>query len=353
MNAVVQTQAARPNPPVAASHTTHKFKLLLRREFWEHKGGFLWAPLIAGGISLLLTLMAVIVAEVAARRALGRGDLTIDGGIVVNGLDIGALTGKLDAGHMQQLAEGLDLSLLLSSFWPFLVLAFVVFFYCLGALYDDRKDRSVLFWKSLPLSDTQTVLSKVVSATVVAPLLAIVMAFATMVGFMVLVSALVLLHGGNPITLLWGPANPLSVSASLFAALPVYALWAMPTVGWLLLCSAWARTKPFLWAIMIPLFAGIFVSWFDLMELFDLDSSWFWSSIVSRMLLGTIPGIDLAYRNNVLDVSGPDGAQALLHAFSAQSVLSSLSMPGLWIGVIAGAVMIFAAIRLRRWRDEG
>ena len=69
MNAVVQTQAPRSNPPVAASHTTHKFKLLLRREFWEHKGGFLWAPLIAGGISLLLTSMALIVAEVAARRA--------------------------------------------------------------------------------------------------------------------------------------------------------------------------------------------------------------------------------------------------------------------------------------------
>src|SRR5690606_10706767 len=117
MNAVVQNQVSRPKVPVAASHSTHKFKLLLRREFWEHKGGFLWTPLIAGGISLLLTLMALIVAEVAARRALSQGELMIHGDVVVNGLDIGALTGKLDAGHMQQLAEGLDLSLLLSSFW--------------------------------------------------------------------------------------------------------------------------------------------------------------------------------------------------------------------------------------------
>ena len=50
-----------------------------------------------------------------------------------------------------------------------IVLGVVVFFFCLGALFDDRKDRSVLFWKSLPISDQATVLSKVAMALVVAP----------------------------------------------------------------------------------------------------------------------------------------------------------------------------------------
>lgn len=352
MNAADTSQsiAARPFAPI---HPTHKFKLLLKREYWEHKGGFLWAPLIAGAISLLLTVMAVIVAEVAARRAISSGGLKIDGEVIVNGLDLSALTRTLDADKLQQLAQGIDLSLLMASFWPFLVLAFVVFFYCLGSLYDDRKDRSVLFWKSLPLSDTQTVLSKVVSATLVAPVLAVAMALVTMAGYMLLLSILVMVHGGNPVELLWGPSSPLKIVGALIAAIPVFALWSLPTVGWLMLCSAWARTKPFLWALMVPLFTGIVVSWFELMKVFDLDSSWFWVNIVGRMLLGTVSGIDTLYRKGALESTGSNGLQELLTGFSASGVLSSLAMPGLWIGVAAGAVMILFAIRLRRWRDEG
>src|SRR3546814_12732642 len=90
---------------------------------------------------------------------------------------------------------------------------------------------------------------------------------------MVMLSIVVLFHGGNPWTLLWGPASPLTIAAGAIAWIPVYALWALPTVGWLLLCSAWSHSKPFLCAIMVPLFTGIFVSWFDLMEMFNLDSS--------------------------------------------------------------------------------
>ena len=87
MNAVIDTLPSQ-RAPVAAPHATHKFKLLLRREFWEHKGGFLWAPLVAGGISLLLTVMAIVVGEVAARRAIASGKLQMDD-VMVNGLDAG------------------------------------------------------------------------------------------------------------------------------------------------------------------------------------------------------------------------------------------------------------------------
>src|SRR3546814_11797606 len=96
---------------------------------------------------------------------------------------------------MVEFAQGIDLTLLLSSSWPFIVLALVVFFYCLGALYDERKDRSVLFWKSLPVSDAQTGLSKVGSAVVVAPVLAVIASLVTLIGFMVMPSIVVLFHG--------------------------------------------------------------------------------------------------------------------------------------------------------------
>jgi len=355
MNANVSL-TADTRAPVAAPHATHKFALLLRREYWEHKGGFLWAPLVAGGISILLTTMAIITGEVMLRRAKnspGFGDsLQINGShIQVNGLDLGMITSKMTPEDIRQLGGALDASLLVSSVWPYIAMTFVVFFYCLGALYDERKDRSVLFWKSLPLSDRDTVLSKVASATLVAPMIASVAALATMFAFLLVVSMVVVSHGGNPVQLLWGPASPLAIAAKFIAAVPVYALWSLPTVGWLLLCSAWARSKPFLWALMIPAFAGIFVSWFDLMKVFNLESTWFWKNIVARLLLGTVPGswFNVASFGH-MDTSGP---QVINQAITLQSMYSVLATPDLWLGVLAGAAMIVASIRLRRWRDEG
>ena len=344
MNAVDTRTVPAPTGSRHPTHPTHRFRLLLRREFWEHKGGFLWAPLIAGGVSLALAVMAAIVGIVMLNRAAAAGDIQI------NGVDIGMLTREMSPADAQQLAQGLDWSLMMSSAWPFIVLTFVVFFYCLGALYDDRKDRSVLFWKSLPISDTQTVLSKVASAIVVAPVLAVLAAVATMVGFLVLMSVMVMVFGGNPFTLLWAQSHPLRIAFGLLAWVPVYAVWALPTVGWLLLCSAWARSKPFLWATAIPVIAGLLVTWFDIMELFQLDGSWFWRNVVGRLLLGTVPGSDVLYRTTAFGGSDIERAEQLL---SLQWMYGIFLQPGTWIGAVAGALMIYAAIRLRRWRDEG
>src|SRR3546814_15707990 len=117
-------------------------------------------------MSALLTGMMIVFGRGAAGGA-GNGS-TIDG-VSVNGLDIGELTSRMSASDMAEFAQGIDLTLFLSSSWPFIELAFVVFFYCLGALYDERKDRSVLFWKSLPVSDAPTVLSTGAGAGGVAP----------------------------------------------------------------------------------------------------------------------------------------------------------------------------------------
>ena len=347
----------RPRPARVAPHATHKFKLLLKREFWEHKGGFFWAPIWAGGISLVLTLMALVVAEVAGRRAVASGKMQIDGDININGLDLSALTSQMDAGDLQKLAGGIDISAVMSSAWPMVVLAFVVFFYCLGSLYDERKDRSVLFWKSLPVSDRDTVLSKAASALLVAPAIAIGVAIVCMFGFLLLLSTFVLLHNGNPMTLVWGPGNPLQLAGSMLATIPVYALWALPTVGWLLLCSAWSKSKPFLWAILLPVFAGIFISWFDIMNVFNLESGWFWKNIVARGLLSAVPGtwFDVAHINNAHITSSEAARQieSVHQLLSLKTTYSVLLTPQLWIGAVVGAAMIYGAIRLRRWRDEG
>ena len=340
--------AERPRTPRVAPHATHKLKLLLRREFWEHKGGFFWAPIWAGGISLLLTLMALVVGEVAARRALASGKMQVDGEVMVNGLDLGMITSRMDAEDMRRLAGGIDLSMLTSSMWPMIVLGFVVFFYCLGSLYDERKDRSVLFWKSLPVSDRDTVLSKAASALLVAPALSIAVGIACMVAFLVVMSLFVLLHHGNPFALLWSPDNLLANAGVAIAAIPVYALWALPSVGWLMLCSVWSKSKPFLWAIMIPVFAGVFISWFDLMNVFNLDSSWFWKNVVAHLLGGVFPGTWFT----VMDMDGLQVKELGNHLVLLKALYSALATPQLWIGAGAGIAMIAAAVRLRRWRDD-
>lgn len=337
----------------APAHRTHVFAQLLKREFWEHKGGFFWAPMVAGGIFLLLALMGVGLGYMSRDQLPAGAEIKVEGGsFKIAGLDLARVSETMTAHDLQELGQGVDAALFMAASWPLIVLAFVVFFYCLGALYDDRKDRSVLFWKSLPVSDRATVLSKVVSAAIVAPLLATAAALLTMFGVLLIGSVLVLMHGGNPHTLLWGPGSPLRIAGSLVATIPVYAVWALPTIGWLLLCSAWARSKPFLWAVMIPLFAAIFVSWFGLMSFFDLDATWFWKHVFGRGLFSTVPGSDLFFRGDVAELAG-DGVNDFRQLLSLRTAYGAFLRPDMWIGAAAGVVMIIAAIRLRRWRDEG
>ncbi|MEJ7747578.1 MAG: hypothetical protein WKF61_12730 [Luteimonas sp.] len=351
MNAVTEMHAPEQRAPVAAPHATHKFKLLLKREFWEHKGGFLWAPAIAGAVFLVLTLLGMAVGQMALNRG-------ADGPIIVNGrettvrafnMDMNALTQAMSSKEVAEMGQALNGSLYMAASWSLIVFGFVVFFYLLGCLYDERKDRSVLFWKSMPVSDSATVLSKATSALVVAPLLALGAGIVTMLLFLIFVAGFMATHGGSASTMVFGPASPLNVIGHLLAALPVYVLWALPTAGWLMLCSAWARSKPFLWAIAIPVVTGVFVSWFDLMKGFDLDTGWFWSNIVGRLLIGTWPGSWLPYTDAMPNITN-HGADVVMGTALVHTYLL-LGTTQLWIGAIAGAAMIFGAIQLRRRRE--
>ena len=334
--------AAHPISPL------NKFKWLLKREYWENKGGFFWAPLIASAISLTLAVLAIVAGLFAVRRAAANGDLHVNG-VNVNGLDVKMLTAQMTPHDMVQWANGMDFTLVVSSAWPFLVLGFVAFFYCLGALYDDRRDRSVLFWKSMPISDVQTVLSKVVSALIVAPLFAVVIGIVAMFVFGAIISLVLLAHGGNPMQLIWGPASPLTIVAGMISWIPVYALWALPTAGWLLMCSAWAKSKPFLWAVILPLFAGIIVSSLQFTKIAAVDGSWFWANVVGRLLLGFVPGIEMAYK---AESPQDESLQSVLSGFTPADQFASLAEPQLWIGAVVGVVFIVAAIWLRKRRDE-
>lgn len=317
-------------------------KWLVKREFWENKGGFFWAPIWVGGIMTFFLAVSLFAAVVLGNKH----------GIHINGSEVTNLSGVMSAKDKAEFASGLATGYMGMAAPMFLVLAFVVFFFCLGSLFDERKDRSVLFWKSLPVSDSATVLSKIAMALGIAPLITVVVATITAVVSMLLICIAAATMGLNLFgTILTTPAAyfaPFQVAAII----PVYALWALPTVGWLMMVSAWARTKPFLWAVGAPVLAGALLSWFNAMFDFNLNVKWFWENIVGRGLLSVAPGSWFGFTDvgQGLHASQNDGAD-----FGSLLVQSwqTLATANLWIGVAVGAAMIYTAIRLRRWKDEG
>jgi ABC-2 type transport system permease protein len=322
MNAMTETLPQRR--PVAAPHATHKFKLLLRREFWEHKGGFLWAPAIAGGITLLFTVLAAIGLTLFKQRS-------------GNEFQLPNASPEEIARHLGGAGDG---ALLLGIAISMIVLGFVVFFYCLGSLYDDRKDRSVLFWKSLPVSDAGTVGSKLAWAIGLAPLVAVAIGVLVGLGLWVVGALTTTVNGVPGASGVFTHSHPLRIIGHVIAMVPLYALWALPAVGWLMLCSAAARSKPFLWAVMIPVLGA------------GYDVGPLWYTVAYRGLLSVFPGTWLPTIESIA-ADRVHGPQDIGLAINAADHWSLIGTADLWIGVVVGILMILASVRLRRWRDEG
>ncbi len=316
-------------------------KWLVKREFWEHKGGFFWTPLVVGSIITLGTL-----ASAGAGLA-----FKSQHGMNINGQQVTNLSGVIEPGQQAKIINAVSQGYIAASAPLFMVMAVVIFFFCLGTLFDERKDRSVLFWKSLPVSDGETVLSKLAMALVAAPL--ITLAFGVITSILVLLVAVVSasMTGLNLAGVFAQPATYLA-PFKIAAILPVYLVWALPTVGWLMMVSAWARTKVFLWAVGVPVLTGVLLSWFNAMFDFNWDVDWFWKNIVARGLLSVAPGswfgfVDAASGLQVQNNHSPDFNILVVQSWK------TLAYANAWIGAAIGAGMIYAAARLRRWKDEG
>jgi ABC-2 type transport system permease protein len=320
------------------------FAWLLKREYWESRRGFLWAQVTAAAVILAITILGIIAGEVFRAR------MGIDTSMHMGAANLNEMLRSASTHDIGQLVKALDMTLLLFGFISSVVLFFVVFFYLLGALYDDRRDRSILFWKSLPVSDTATVVSKVIAAVIIAPLIAVVVTLAGYIGAQIIVSLWFLGHGVNPFGLLWAHSEPFSLWLHLLVMVLVNAVWALPTVGWLLVWSAAVRSKPFLWAVVIPIVAGVLNFWIGLLGLPNIDSQFFWGNLVGRALLSVIPASWVApgaLSHGVDFVGGNE-----LAAISYSSMAQAFALPQMWIGAIVGIALIAAAIWFRRWRDE-
>ena len=286
-------------------HRTRPMYWSVQREFWENRSLYL-APLVVDGFVLFGFLLSMI-----------------------------TLPRKIRA--LQEL-DAWQQSLTVSR--PFSVLATVLIlstfviaaFYCLDALHSERRDRSILFWKSLPVSDRTTVLAKASIPVVVLPLLVVALIIVTQWIMLLLSTAVLLMNGVDPAAF-WKQLPFVQMSVALVYGVIVHTLWYAPIYAWLLLISAWARRVALLWAAL-PLLVALIV------ESIALGTS-HTADVVRYRLFGAM--------TEAFNFNAP-GKSAVLR-LSQLDPVRFLTSPGLWSGLILAAVFLTLAIRLRRDRE--
>jgi ABC-2 type transport system permease protein len=303
------TSNAIPNSAVgdqsesSALSPTRPFYWCLRRELWENRSIYL-VPLILAGLFLFGFMISL------ARLPRQMRDLP-----------------SYDPIHQRSiLAMPYDFS----SGLMMLAVILVSAFYCVDALQSERRDRSILFWKSLPVSDFTTVMSKALIPIVVVPLFAFAVAIA-MQWIMLLLSSVVLLASGQSVVTLWSKLSFFHMSLLLlYHLLTAHALWPAPVYGWLLLVSGWARRAALLWAV-VPLVAISAIEWIV------FHTSYFAQLVASRFIGGSEAG----YNSPDMFPTNP-----MTHLHLGNFWFS----PGLWIGLLVTAGFLAAAVKLRRHR---
>ncbi|HEY5759635.1 MAG TPA: hypothetical protein VIU34_27630 [Steroidobacter sp.] len=291
----------------APMSATRPFFWSVRRELWENRSIYI-APLVAAGVVLL-----------------GFGITAFN----LPRLRLNALA--LESARQRAAIETpYDIAALMIMFTVFIV----GIFYCLDALHGERRDRSILFWKSLPVSDLTSVLAKAIVPLAIMPLLTFVIVLATQF-IMLLLSTVALLPSGLagttwellPLPRLW---------LILLYGLVTSALWEAPVFAWLLLVSSWAKRATFLWAVLPWLAVGA------------IEKLAFETTFFARMLVGRLTG---GFEQGFAVVKYPKDAHVpVVDRLTQFDPLKFLSSPGLWLGLLVAAAFLFAAVRLRRSR---
>ncbi len=244
-----------------------------------------------------------------------------------------------------------NINLFGGSFLFTLVLGFVVFFYLLGALFDDRKDRSILFWKSLPASDLQTLLSKLLTAMVVAPLIFWGVYVVTQLLTGLIAAGLVAYAGENPWTLLISASSPIKAWLLVLASWLSQAIWALPIYGWLLLVSAYAPRIPLLFALLPPLAFAVLQLWLDFLRTFTLQENLF--GLLGRWFANSPLILTADDRNDRVEIALgiPTNAQ-FDHSVTLSNMLDRLISMDMLAGLGIAAIFLAGALWLRRRATE-
>jgi ABC-2 type transport system permease protein len=294
---------ARESAPAVLS-APRPFYWSVRRELWENRSIYL-APLAAGAVYLFAFLISLIWLPHHRVRGLSALDPAQQHEAITQPYEV---------------AAGL-----------FMATAMIVgVFYCLDALHGERRDRSILFWKSLPVSDITTVLAKASIPIVILQLLAFVLTVATQF-IMLLLGSAVLAGNGMSVANYWAQVSLFQMSLMLFYHLfTVHMLGHAPFYAWFLLVSAWARRAAFLWALLPPIVIMV-------VEKIAFNTTYF-ATMLGDALSGGTEAVPFPGRMPI-----DPGMQLTPGHF--------LLSPGLWVGLAVTAAFLFAAVRLRHNRE--
>ena len=296
---IIDSQVVAP----AVLAATRPFYWSLRRELWENRSIYI-APLAVATLILFGFMISTVHLPDKMRAA-------------------SALDPMKQHEMIEQPYDFTELLLM----GTFLIVAI---FYCLDALHGERRDLSILFWKSLPVSDITTVLSKASIPLLLLPLLTWAITIATQ-WIMLLFSSAVLLGSGQSAAPLWRHLPLFQMwMGLLYHLLFVHGFYFAPVYGWLMLVSGWARRMAFMWA-GLPLLA------ISVVEKIAFNTSYFAAMLGSRLAGGEDAGA----------LSAPGHAMDPLTLLSLAKFLIS---PGMLIGLAIFAVLLAAAMRLRRYQ---
>ena len=299
----LDTQGIAP----AAISATRPMYWSIRRELWENRSIYI-APLAVAGVYLLGFLVSLFWVPPSVRGMAGHGAMP----------PVAVLA--MPYSHADMLLT---------------LIAFLVgIFFSLDALHGERRDRSILFWKSLPVSDLTTVLSKASIPLVVLPLFAFAVTVTVQL-IMLLLNAAVLLVSRSSTGMPWAPPLFEMELVSLYGA-AVLVLWHAPIYCWFLLVSGWARRATFLWAVL-PLVA------ISAVEYIAFHTSYLGSLLHDRLL---------GFVSAAFDLKDKSGAPIDPHFIPLVQLAPGrfLSSPSLWLGLVFAALCLAAAVRLRRYQ---
>lgn len=262
---------------------------LLQREFWEYKGSFLMLPLVVTGFLITCIILVMIVIGVQGSTGEDADSQISAGKINENTIVLEEDETSIKFRHRDDMGDKpfqvrhfeISLSQLRETIMaemdrfsirsknsksrtmqkylnaaakPLLFFLWaVLFFYLLSSLYEERKDRSILFWKSMPVSDLMTVGSKLLTAMVVAPIITIIFIMLLQLTMLLALSIVSLGQDFSIWDTFWAPSNLLATWLGYLVGTGFIALWCLPFFGWLILVSAFARAIPWAWAIGVPI----------------------------------------------------------------------------------------------------
>jgi len=306
---------------------TKTLAALIKREIWEHRSLYV-VPLV---LSLIVTLTS-ITGQVAVLSAGQQVDI--------------AILGATNLGENER-AAAINVLMLAMSWIFVMTMGILTIFYALDALYAERKDRSILFWRSLPVTDAETVMSKLVTAALVIPVFTLAVIAATHLLVLTISSIWIGMRGADAWQLIWAATPFVDNWLATIVVVLALSVWVSPFVGWFLFVSAFAKRSPFLFAFL-PLIV------IPMLERILLGSRLFAEMLFDRapFKLPIFEGLASGSFNFEAEEDVMELAQSGVSLLSLLDVGRFLGSPSVWLGAAVCGLFCTAAIYVRRYRDD-